>query len=221
VSDGTGVAEALLGLPGFRVLEVVETTVELVVRIETTATLMGCAGCGTRAEVHDRVEVAIRDLPCFGRPARLIWRKRRWRCREPRCERKTWTETSQHVDAQVVLTRRAGAEAWSRHRWRSPLAMRGPVLDRRRSSDATGTGLPRSDDQSGRRARRRGWPHLGRCQDTQRAGLPEPPSRPVALQPPAPLAPRRAAHRQFWPLTVPVGGTRRSRGRYPVRSLRH
>jgi transposase len=111
VSDGTGLAEALLGLPGFRVLDVVETTVELVVRIETTATLMGCAGCGTRAEVHDRVEVAIRDLPCFGRPARLIWRKRRWRCREPRCERKTWTETSQHLDAQVVLTRRAGAEA--------------------------------------------------------------------------------------------------------------
>jgi transposase len=111
VSDGTGLAEALLGLPGFRVLDVVETTTELVVRIETTATLMGCAVCGTRAEVHDRVEVAIRDLPCFGRPARLIWRKRRWRCREPLCERKTWTEMSQHPDAQVVLTRRAGAEA--------------------------------------------------------------------------------------------------------------
>lgn len=111
MSDGTGVAEALLGLPGFRVLEVVETSAELVVRVETTATLMGCAGCGTRAEAHDRVEVAIRDLPCFGRPARLIWRKRRWRCREPLCDRKTWTETSQHLDAQVVLTRRAGAEA--------------------------------------------------------------------------------------------------------------
>jgi transposase len=111
VSDGTGLAEALLGLPGFRVLEVVETTAEVVVRIETTATFMGCAGCGTRAQVHDRVEVAVRDLPCFGRPARLIWRKRRWRCREPLCDRKTWTETSQHLDAQVVLTRRAGAEA--------------------------------------------------------------------------------------------------------------
>jgi transposase len=40
-----------------------------------------------------------------------VWRKRRWRCREPRCDRKTWTETSEHLDAQVVLTRRAGAEA--------------------------------------------------------------------------------------------------------------
>jgi transposase len=111
VSDGTGLAEALLGLPGFRVLEVTETAEELVVRVETMATFVGCEECGIRAEAHDRVEVAIRDLPCFGRPARLVWRKRRWRCREPLCARKTWTETSEHLDAQVVLTRRAGAEA--------------------------------------------------------------------------------------------------------------
>jgi transposase len=111
VSDGTGLAEALLGLPGFRVLEVVETVAELVVTIETTADRVGCVGCGTRAQSHDRVEVAVRDLPCFGRPARLVWCKRRWRCREPLCDRKTWTETSEHLDAQVVLTRRAGVEA--------------------------------------------------------------------------------------------------------------
>ena len=111
MSDGIGLAEALLGLPGFRVLEVTETPEELVVRIETTASFTGCDGCGVRAEAHDRVEVAVRDLACFGRPARLIWRKRRWRCREPLCERRTWTEISEHLDAQVVLTRRAGAEA--------------------------------------------------------------------------------------------------------------
>jgi transposase len=111
VSDGTGLAEALLGLPGFRVLDVMETSEELVIRIETTATFTGCAGCGLRAQAHDRVEVAIRDLPCFGRSARLVWRKRRWRCRERLCAVKTWTETSEHLDAQVVLTRRAGAEA--------------------------------------------------------------------------------------------------------------
>jgi transposase len=53
----------------------------------------------------------VRDLACFGRPVRLVWVKRRWRCREPLCDRKTWTEHSEHLDAQVVLTRRAGAEA--------------------------------------------------------------------------------------------------------------
>jgi transposase len=111
MSDGTGLAEALVGLPGFRVLDVTETPEELVVRIETTTEFVGCSGCGLRAESQDRIEVAIRDLPCFGRPARLVWRKRRWRCREPHCDRKTWTEISEHLDTQVVLTRRAGAEA--------------------------------------------------------------------------------------------------------------
>ena len=40
-----------------------------------------------------------------------MWWKRRWRCREPLREVKTWTETSEHLGAQVVLTRGAGAEA--------------------------------------------------------------------------------------------------------------
>jgi hypothetical protein len=44
VHDGTVLAEALLGLPGFRVLEVTETAEELVIRIETTAMVVRCAG---------------------------------------------------------------------------------------------------------------------------------------------------------------------------------
>jgi transposase len=111
VSDGIGLAEALLGLDGFRILEVSETLDEVTVTIETEADLVGCARCGVRAEAQDRVAIAIRDLPCFGRPARLVWVKRRWRCVEAACDAKTWTEHSDHVDAQVVLTRRAGAEA--------------------------------------------------------------------------------------------------------------
>ena len=40
-----------------------------------------------------------------------MWIKRRWRCVDTDCDAKTWTEHSDHVDAQAVLTRRAGAEA--------------------------------------------------------------------------------------------------------------
>ncbi len=54
--------------------------------------------------------VAVRDLACFGRPVRLVWIKRRWRCVDVDCSAKTWTEASEHVGAQVVLTRRGGAE---------------------------------------------------------------------------------------------------------------
>ena len=66
MSDGNGLAEALLGLEGFRVLKVSETAAELVVEVETTADLVGCGGCGTRAESQDRTAVEIRDLACFG-----------------------------------------------------------------------------------------------------------------------------------------------------------
>lgn len=111
VDDGTGLAEALLGLDGFRVLGVAETSAEVVIEIESTVVVVGCPSCGVRAEAQDRMPVEIRDLPAFGRPARLVWRKRRWRCREPLCDAKTWTEMSEHVSSRAVLTMRAGAEA--------------------------------------------------------------------------------------------------------------
>ena len=92
-------------------LGVIETAAELVITVESTAEVVGCSGCGVRAQSQDRVTVEIRDLACFGRPARLRWVKRRWRCVDVDCDVRTWTELSPHVDAQAVLTRRAGAEA--------------------------------------------------------------------------------------------------------------
>ncbi len=111
VSDGTGLAEALLGLDGLRVLEVTESNVEVVIDIETPEDVVGCGQCGTRAEAQDRMPVEIRDLACFGRAARLVWHKRRWRCVDPDCEARTWTETSPHISARTALTRRAEWEA--------------------------------------------------------------------------------------------------------------
>ncbi len=111
MDDATGLAEALLGLDGFAVLAVEETSSEVIVTVETTADFVGCPTCGVRAEAKDRLRVDIRDLPCFGRPARLVWMKRRWRCTDPDCAAKTWTEGTEHVAPRAVLTLRAGAEA--------------------------------------------------------------------------------------------------------------
>ncbi len=73
MSDAIGLAEALLGLDGFRVLGVSETNLEVTITIETTADVVGCGGCGVRAESQDRVRTEIRDLACFGRSGDPTW----------------------------------------------------------------------------------------------------------------------------------------------------
>lgn len=110
MSDATGAAEALLGLPGFRVLEVHEDPGEVIVVVELAAETVGCPGCGVVARSHGRSEVDDRDLACFGRPARLVWRKRRFRCEEPACATVTWSEASPAISSRCLLTDRAGLE---------------------------------------------------------------------------------------------------------------
>jgi transposase len=110
VDDGIGLADKMLGLPGLRVLEVEEDLGEVVVRVESTRSKAVCRSCRRRAQAQDRVEVHVRDAHCFGRPARLVLVKRRWRCRRTGCVHKTWTERIDAIMARQVLTRRAGAE---------------------------------------------------------------------------------------------------------------
>ena len=110
MSDGIGLAEKMLGLPGLVVLDVEEGVDEVVVRVESTRRRAFCPSCRRRAEPQDRVEVHLRDVHCFGRPCRLVLRKRRWRCRTRRCMKKTWTEKTAGIAPRHVLTLRAGAE---------------------------------------------------------------------------------------------------------------
>ncbi len=109
MDDGIGLAEKMLGLPGLAVLEVEDVPGEVVVRVESTRTKATCPSCRRRAQAHDRVEVHLRDLHCFGRPSRLVLIKRRWRCRTEGCVRKTWTEKSQ-ASPHVRCSPSAGAE---------------------------------------------------------------------------------------------------------------
>jgi transposase len=76
--------------------------------------VVGCMGCGVRAELHGRRTVRVRDLPIGGRPVVLAWRKRIWRCTEPACGVRTWTEQVAAIRPRAVLTERARAEACRR-----------------------------------------------------------------------------------------------------------
>src|SRR6266545_7279715 len=107
-------ASRLLGLDGFQVVSAELVGGEWQLAVQTTATVIGCVGCGERAELHGRRTVRVRDLPAGGRPVVLWWRKRLWRCREPACGVRTWTERVAAIRPRQVLTERVRAEACRR-----------------------------------------------------------------------------------------------------------
>ena len=100
-------AARMLGLPGFLVLAAGEYGGELELLVETISTVSGCEGCGVVAIPHGRREHVVRDVPSGGRPVTLVWRKRIWRCEEPRCDRRTWSERSEAIRPKGALTERA------------------------------------------------------------------------------------------------------------------
>jgi transposase len=109
--DGSGVS-ALVGLDGFVVTAQLfdDVSGEWWLAIETTEDRAWCDACAVRAIGHGRRRVVVRDLPMAGHPVRLVWAKRLWRCGEPACPTRTWSEESDEIGPRAVLTERARAE---------------------------------------------------------------------------------------------------------------
>jgi hypothetical protein len=76
--------DLLVGLDGLHVIAVErdEGGGGLTVTVESAAGPMGCPLCGVIVHSHGRRAVVLVDTPCFGRPVRLVWRKRTERCRK-------------------------------------------------------------------------------------------------------------------------------------------
>ncbi len=102
--------ELLVGLPDVNVLAVDDVADgPLRVHVETRRGRPQCRRCGGSVLAKDRATVELVDLPCFGRPTRLVWRKRRWACRRLSCDLGSFTETAPTVAApRVAMTDRAG-----------------------------------------------------------------------------------------------------------------
>lgn len=99
--------QAVLDLPGFVVLAAGEYGGELELLVETATTVVHCHQCGGRAQAHDRREHLLRDVPVSGRAAVLVWWKRIWRCPDPACPARTWSEHSPIAAPRQSLTARA------------------------------------------------------------------------------------------------------------------
>lgn len=109
IVDPTRVCELLVGLGEVTVLGAVdEPDGPVRVHVETRERPT-CEGCGGPVWVKDQRPVELVDLPAFGRPARLVWHKRRWTCPDAACEVGSFTEAAPHIAAaRLVMTDRAG-----------------------------------------------------------------------------------------------------------------
>jgi transposase len=103
-------ATVLLGMPEFVVGAQLAVGRELWLLVETTADVVGCEGCGTRAVGHGRRQLKVRDLPMADRPVVLVWAKRLWRCPDPDCAVGTWSGQVDEIAPWAALTERARAE---------------------------------------------------------------------------------------------------------------
>lgn len=108
--DDTGINEAatrLLGLEGVSVKQVKDdgaggSTVYVVTNEESARSCPGCGALATR--LKDYRTTRPRHLSCGGRPVSIRWRKARWYCTEPACERGSFTEAIEQVPARMRTT---------------------------------------------------------------------------------------------------------------------
>jgi transposase len=72
-----------------------------------------CRSCQVASSTSpkERVVTRPRDLPHGGRGIKLLWHKRRWRCRNPECSTGSFTEPVAAVPARARLTTRLRAAA--------------------------------------------------------------------------------------------------------------
>jgi transposase len=69
-----------------------------------------CPDCGVASQhPHAWVRTRPRDVPLAGRHTVLEWTKRRWRCGNPGCARRTFTESAPQIPPRHRITARARA----------------------------------------------------------------------------------------------------------------
>lgn len=102
------ILEALVGLKDIRVLHYRRQEREVELMIEQIVEVVRCPTCRGRAQVKERPVVSYVDLPVYGTPMRLSWKKHRMRCPSQACAKRTWVLSDHRIAAKsCLLTTRA------------------------------------------------------------------------------------------------------------------
>ena len=109
-SDPTLMCELLVGLGEVDVVGISDDgRGPLWVTVRSRSSRPVCQGCAGPVWSKGDRPVRLVDLPVFGRPVRLWWRKRRWMCPDRTCEGGSFVEQDSSVAPERgLLTSRAG-----------------------------------------------------------------------------------------------------------------
>jgi transposase len=104
----TDILDALVGLKDVRVVHYERRGPHVELMVEQVPGEVQCPRCHRRAEVKERSVVHYVDLPVYGTPMSLAWKKHRMRCVDPACTKKSWTLEDHRIAAKnCLLTTRA------------------------------------------------------------------------------------------------------------------
>jgi transposase len=104
----TEILGALVGLKDVRVLHYQRSGPKVELMVEQVVVDVRCPACRGRAQVKERPVVHYVDLPVYGTPMALAWKKHRMRCVEKSCAKKSWVLEDHRIAAKhCLLTTRA------------------------------------------------------------------------------------------------------------------
>ncbi|HEY1825984.1 MAG TPA: ISL3 family transposase [Acidimicrobiales bacterium] len=108
LSDPSEILEALVGLKDVRVLHYERSGPDVSLVIEQVLDEIRCPRCDQRAQIKERPIVSYVDLPVYGFPMRLSWKKHRMKCVNDVCAKRTWVMSDHRIAAKdCLLTTRA------------------------------------------------------------------------------------------------------------------
>lgn len=106
--DPSEILSSLFALKDVRVLAASRVDALVMITIESVIKSRDCKQCFQPAQLKDRFDVTYVDLPCFGEPARVVWRKHRFRCVNNGCSVASWVHEDHRIAAKDCrLTTRA------------------------------------------------------------------------------------------------------------------
>jgi len=99
---------ALVGLKDVVVLAYERSGPHVELMVEQVPGEVHCPTCDRTAEVKERPVVHYVDLPVYGTPMSLAWKKHRMRCVNPACAKRSWVLEDHRIAAKnCLLTTRA------------------------------------------------------------------------------------------------------------------